>query len=54
MVTKLEAAIAQVEADLEKARAAGNEKKVTDLEENLASRQSFLEMAQRATADYSG
>jgi len=54
MVSKLEAAIAQVEADLEKARAAGNEKKVKELEENLESRQSFLEMAKRASADYSG
>ncbi|MBB3044365.1 DUF349 domain-containing protein [Nocardioides sp. LMS-CY] len=54
MVSKLEAAIAQVEADLEKARAAGNEKRVKELEENLASRQSFLEMAKRASADYSG
>lgn len=53
MVTKLEAAIAQVEADLEKARAAGNEKKVKELEENLESRQSFLEMAKRASADFS-
>lgn len=54
MVSKLEAAIAQVEADLEKARTAGNEKKVKELEENLASRQSFLEMAKRASADFSG
>jgi uncharacterized protein DUF349 len=52
MVSKLEAAIAQVEADLEKARAAGNEKKVKELEENLASRQSFLETAKRASADF--
>ncbi|GAW49457.1 MULTISPECIES: DUF349 domain-containing protein [unclassified Nocardioides] len=54
MVSKLEAAIADVQADLEKARAAGNEKKVKELEENLASRQSFLEMAKRASADFSG
>ncbi|MQW74918.1 DUF349 domain-containing protein [Nocardioides sp. dk4132] len=54
LVSKLEAAIAQVEADLEKARSAGQDKKVRDLEENLASRQSFLEMARRASADYSG
>ena len=53
MVSKLEAAIRQVEADLEKARAAGNEKRVKELEENLASRQSFLEMAKRASADFS-
>jgi DNA repair exonuclease SbcCD ATPase subunit len=53
MVSKLEAAIAQVEADLDKARAAGNEKKIKELEENLASRQSFLDMARRVSADYS-
>ena len=53
MVAKLEQAIAGVEADLEKARVAGDQKKVTDLEENLASRRAFLEMAQRASADYS-
>jgi hypothetical protein len=54
MVTQLESAIAQVEADLAKAREAGNEKKVKELEENLASRQSFLDMARRVSADYSG
>jgi hypothetical protein len=53
MVTQLEAAIAQVESDLAKARAAGNEKKIKELEENLASRQSFLDMARRVSADYS-
>lgn len=54
MVVQLESAIAQVEADLAKARAAGNEKRVKELEENLASRQSFLDMARRVSADYSG
>jgi hypothetical protein len=54
MVTKLEDAIGKVESDLEKARSAGDQKKVTELEENLASRRSFLEVAQRASADYSG
>lgn len=54
MVTKLETAIAKVREDLDKARAAGNDKKVRDLEENLASRESFLEMAKRASADFSG
>ena len=53
MVAKLEAAIAEVEADLEKAKAAGNDKKVKELEENLESRQSFLEMAKQASQDYS-
>jgi Domain of Unknown Function (DUF349) len=54
MVAKLHEAIDKVEADLEKARSAGDEKKVTELEENLASRRAFLEMAERASADYSG
>jgi len=54
MVTQLEAAIAQVEADLAKARETGNDKKVKELEENLASRQSFLDMARRVSEDYSG
>ncbi len=54
MVAKLEDAIAKVQSDLEKARTAGDQKKVGDLEENLASRQAFLEMARRASADYSG
>ena len=54
MVSKLEAAIAQVESDLERARSSGNDRKVKELEENLASRQSFLEMAKRASADFSG
>ncbi len=53
MVTKLEDAIAKVEADLDKARAAGNDKKVKELEENLESRRSFLDMARRASADFS-
>jgi Domain of Unknown Function (DUF349) len=54
MVAKLQEAIGKVEADLEKARSAGDEKEVTELEENLVSRRAFLEMAQRASADYSG
>jgi hypothetical protein len=52
MVTKLETAIADAEAKLEKARAAGNDKLVRELEENLEGRRSFLEMAKRASADY--
>lgn len=53
MVVKLEAAIAEAEAKLDKARAAGDEKKIRELEENLEGRRSFLEMAKRASADYS-
>ena len=54
MVAKLHEAIGKVEADLDRARSAGDQKKVTELEENLASRRAFLEMAERASADYSG
>jgi hypothetical protein len=53
MVAKLQEAIHQVEADLERARTSGDEKRITELEENLASRRAFLEMAERASADYS-
>ena len=52
MISKLERAIADIEKDLEAAKASGNDKKVKDLEENLASRQSFLDMAKRASADF--
>ncbi|GAA1475665.1 DUF349 domain-containing protein [Nocardioides aestuarii] len=54
MVSKLEAAIADLEQDLEAAKSAGNEKKAKELEESLASRQSFLAMAKQVSADYSG
>jgi hypothetical protein len=54
MVAKLEKAIADVQKDLDAAHAAGNEKKIKELEENLASRQSFLEMARRAADEFSG
>lgn len=52
VITKLESAIAEVEADLEQARAAGNQKKITELESNLASRQMFLDAARRASEDF--
>jgi hypothetical protein len=54
MVAQLQDAITKVEADLHKARAAGDAKKVSSLEDDLASRRAFLEMAERASADYSG
>jgi hypothetical protein len=54
MVSKLEAALAQIQADLDAARASGDQRKVKDLEENLASRQQFLDMARKASADFSG
>jgi hypothetical protein len=52
MVTKLRDAITKIEADLEKARAAGNERKVKDLEADLASRRAFLEMAEKTAAEF--
>ncbi len=54
MVTKLEKAIKDIESDLAKAETAGNTKKVKELEENLASRRTFLEMAVRASQEFSG
>jgi hypothetical protein len=52
MLGQLERAIAGIEADLDKARAAGNEKLIRELEDNLASRQQFLEMARKAASDF--
>ena len=53
MVAKLEKACADLEADLEKARATGDDKSVADLEENLASRRQFQEKARKASQDFS-
>ena len=53
MVNQLQAAIDKVEGDLAKAREAGNAKKVADLEADLVSRQAFLEMARKASAEFS-
>lgn len=52
MISKLEAAIAKVEEDLAAARAAGQDKKIRELEENLESRRMFLDTAKRASADF--
>jgi hypothetical protein len=54
MVGKLEAAIAGIEADLDKAKAAGDDKRIKELEDNLASRRSFLDMAKLASREFSG
>ncbi len=53
MITKLEKAIEDAKAEIAKAEAAGDAKKVKAAKENLASRESFLEMAQKAQADFS-
>ena len=52
MVSQLETAIASIQADLDKARAAGDPKRVAELEENLTSRQSFLALALRASDEF--
>ena len=53
MIGKLESAIEDIRADLKKAEAAGDKKKVKALQDDLASRESFLEMAEKAQADFS-
>ncbi|WP_342773597.1 DUF349 domain-containing protein [Nocardioides aurantiacus] len=53
MLGQLERAVAGLEADLEKARAAGDDRRVKDLESQLASRQQFLDMARQAASDFS-
>lgn len=53
MIQKLEAAIAEIEADITKAEKSGNTKKVASLKENLESRKAFLEMARKTASDFS-
>ena len=52
MVSKLEAGIAEAQARLDKARTTGDERRVKDLESELANKQAFLEMARRASAEF--
>ncbi|HEU4566822.1 MAG TPA: DUF349 domain-containing protein [Marmoricola sp.] len=52
MVTKLRDAIGKIEADLEKARAAGDSSKVVRLEADLESRRAFLAMAEQTAAEF--
>lgn len=54
MVTKLEAGIAEVSEKLEKAKAAGEDKVAKKLEEELASKQAFLEMAKNVSQEFNG
>ena len=53
MVGQLEDAIAKIEADLEKARSAGDAKKIKSLEDNLESRRTFLDMAKKTASEFS-
>ena len=52
IIVKLEAGIAETRTKLEKATAAGDARKVADLESELANKEAFLEMARRASADF--
>ncbi|WP_110241331.1 DUF349 domain-containing protein [Nocardioides gilvus] len=54
MIGKLQSAIDEIRAELDEARNKGNEKKVKQLEENLESRQAFLDMARKAAQEFSG
>jgi hypothetical protein len=54
MISKLEAGIADTRAKLDKARAAGNAKRVTDLESEVESKQAFLDMARKASEEFGG
>lgn len=53
MIAKLQAAIAETEADLQKAEESGDAKKIASLKENLESRKAFLAMAEKTASDFS-
>lgn len=53
MLGQLERAVEALEADLEKARSAGDTKRTAELEASLSSRRQFLEMARRTASDFS-
>ena len=53
MIGKLEAGIAETQAKLDKAIAAGDARRTKDLESELANKQAFLDMARKAAADFS-
>ena len=52
MIGKLEAGIAETQAKLDKASAAGDAKRTKDLESELANKQAFLDMARKAAAEF--
>ncbi len=53
LLGQLERAVAALESDLDQARAAGDTRRISDLEANLASRRQFLDMARRTASDFS-
>jgi hypothetical protein len=54
MVTKLRDAIAKLETQLDAARAAGDEKRVTQLQADIDSRRAFLQTAEQTAAEFGG
>jgi len=54
MTGLLQQAVDKLQADLDKARAAGNASKVAKLESELAGRQALLEQAQKSLQEFSG
>jgi len=52
MIGQLQAAITQIEADIEAAQAKGDQNRVKKLTNDLEGRRSFLEMAQKAASDF--
>jgi hypothetical protein len=52
MIGKLEAGIAETQAKLDKASASGDDRRVKDLESELANKQAFLDMARKAAAEF--
>lgn len=54
LVTKLRATVADLEADLDRARTAGDERRAREVADNLASRRAFLEMAEKTASEFSG
>ncbi len=53
MISKLERTVAETEEKLERARAAGDDQQVRQLESTLESNRSFLDMARRTAQDFS-
>lgn len=53
MVAKLEAGLAETQEKLERARAAGDAKRIKALEGEIESKQSFLDMARRVSTEFS-
>lgn len=54
MVDQLERAVATLQADLDKATAAGNERKITEAREALAARQVWLDQARGGAEEFGG